>query len=138
MSPDRELSMSLSDYLKRLAIMLLVAMPCTVLALTLVQMRDDSVRSEGMWSVLGGTVFLVYIWGIATAVLSSVAHTYIVHAFGRGSVALPLMTGVLLGLMAGAITPTAFTGFLNPNTIFWGGFTGLVYATIISRVFIAR
>jgi hypothetical protein len=127
--------MSLSDYLKRLAIMILVAMPCTVLALTLVQMRDESARSEGMWSVFGGAAFLVYIWGIVTAILLSFSHAYIVHAFARGSIALSLVAGVLLGLIAGAATPTAFTGFLNPNAILWGGFTGLVYAAIIVRVF---
>ncbi|MGH7718858.1 MAG: hypothetical protein ACREON_08465 [Gemmatimonadaceae bacterium] len=127
--------MSFSDYLKRLAIMILVVMPCTVLALPLVQLRDESARSEGIWSVLGGAAFLVYIWGIVTAILLSFAHTYIMHALGRESVAPSLMAGVLLGLIAGAATPTAFTGFLNHNTILWGGFTGLVYAAIVARLF---
>ncbi|MFN2398535.1 MAG: hypothetical protein ABR543_07810 [Gemmatimonadaceae bacterium] len=127
--------MSLADYLKRIAIMSLVAMPCTVLMFTLVQMRDESARAEGVVNTLGAATFLVYIWGIVTGILLSLAHTYIADSLARGSMVMSVIAAVLLGLAAGAVTPTAFTGFLNPHAILWGGFTGLIYAAIVSRLF---
>lgn len=126
--------MTVSDYVKRLAIMVCLAMPCTVVALTIVELRNSSERGQGLWSAVGGAAFLVYVWGVVTAIAVSVAHTYAMHSVSRGSLVLALAAGALLGLGAGAVTPTAFTGILNVNAILWGGFTGLVYAAIVWRL----
>ena len=126
--------MSSMPYLKRVLAMVLVAMPITGVALTLTEFRHESARAEGLWSVLGGAFGMVYFWGIITGILLSLVHTGITQSINRRSVAVSLGLGLVLGLIAGALTPTFFTGFFNRYVILAGGFTGLVYAAIVSAL----
>lgn len=122
--------MSIPDYLRRVGLMVLGAMPCTVVAITLLEMRHPSARVQGIPQVIGGAVFMVYVWGILTGILVSVLHTFALNSFSQGVLLASLFLGGVIGAAGGALTPTAFTGLLNPATIGWGFFTGVVYAAI--------
>lgn len=127
--------MAYGDYLKRIAVMIFIAMPVTALAFALVELRHEAGRSDGVWNVVAGAFGLVYVWGILTAIPLSLLHTVAMRGLGFSSLAMAALLGMVLGLLAGAVTPTFFTGFFNLAAIVWGGFTGVVYAVIVSRIF---
>ncbi len=127
--------MKWSESVKRLLTMLFVAMPLTALVLTLVEMSHKAGRSDGVVRTFEEALVMVYLWGVVTAALLSLAHTYVMHVLPQRSLLLSVIAGTILGAAAGAVTPTVFTGFLNPDAILWGAFTGLVYAVLVSGLF---
>jgi hypothetical protein len=71
---------------------------------------------------------MVYVWGILTGILVSVLHTFALNRFSQGGLLVSLFLGGVIGAAGGTLTPTAFTGLLDPVTTGWGFFTGVVYA----------
>lgn len=128
--------MDLALYFRRLLVMLLLAMPLTSALLAL----SGSLRhsSDGALNTLGGALLLVYVWGAITGSILSAVHTTITRRSG-GAVLSSVGLGVLLGLLAGALTPTPFTGLFLPTAIALGGTTGLLYALLVETLpFAAR
>jgi hypothetical protein len=123
--------MPTTEYLKRLAAMLFLAMPATGVALTVWELHKGR---EGLWSTLGGAIGMVFVWGVVTGILLSLTHTYLVSHLAHASAVASAAIGLILGLIAGAATPTLFTGFANPGVILWGGFTGLIYGIVVSWI----
>jgi hypothetical protein len=116
-------------YFRRLAVMLGIAMPVTVVLLGTVELAGGDGRDA--LSVAGGAAGLVYVWGVVTGTVVSLAHTALLSRKG-GSTAFSVVLGLVLGLLGGAVTPTVFTGMLEPAAIGLGGFAGLVYGCIVA------
>lgn len=121
----------MSLYIRRLVAMLLIALPVTTVVLALAGIVQRSTSDAG--DAFGGALVLVYVWGAITASLVSVAHTLLTQReFGSRNASIAV--GVVLGLVGGALTPTAFTGFFLPTAILLGGLTGLVYGLVVEQV----
>jgi|SRR5690606_1233748 len=118
------------DFIRRSALMLFLALPTGAVALTVFE-RLRHGRSEDFLDLLGGAFFLVYVWGGVTGILLSVVHT--MATSGRSPL-LSIVLGVLLGFVAGALTPTFATGLLHPPAILLGGLIGGVYAVLVSVI----
>jgi hypothetical protein len=116
-------------YMKRTALMLFVAMPLVALGLAAVELTDASARAEGIFSVIGGAFVVVYFWGMLTGVVVSLAHTALVRLTRSGLLG-SLGLGALLGAAGGALTPTFFTGVMDPSTILAGGVVGIVFGLL--------
>jgi hypothetical protein len=118
-----------SLYFRRLAVMLGIAMPATAMLLATLELAGGPGRDA--LSVAGGAAGLVYVWGAITGAIVSLAHTALLRRWGGGAV-FSVVLGAVLGLIGGGLTPTLFTGMLEPTAIALGGFAGLVYGCIVA------
>lgn len=118
-----------SLYLRRLAVMLGVAMPATAVLLFALELAEGAGRDA--FSVAMGAGGLVYVWGAITGTVASLLHTVLVRRRAGGG-AFSVIVGTGFGLIGGGLTPTLFTGILEPVAIGLGGFAGLVYGAIVA------
>lgn len=121
--------MPVGHYLKRVLLMLAVALPAGALVLTSVELTRP--HNDGPLDVFGGALMLVYVWGAITGTVASLVHTAVISRAGQVRRSVVLITGVLIGAVAGGLTPTFFTGILEPAGVGLGSCVGLVYATVL-------
>jgi predicted membrane channel-forming protein YqfA (hemolysin III family) len=111
--------------------MLLIAMPISVVVLATVGLSRGV--TTGVSDALSGAIVLVYMWGAVTAALASVMHTAVTNLRPSSRI-FSIAVGLIFGLIAGALTPTPFTGLVTPAAILLGGLTGLVYAVLVEAL----
>ena len=124
-----------ASYLKRVLVMLLIAMPFTAILLATVETLAGNRSSSRFGDNLAGAVGLVYVWGAVTATLLSIVHSALVATETVRSTTSSIILSTILGAMVGAATPTLFTGFMHPPAIALGAITGVVYGLLVAFMF---
>lgn len=123
--------MSIALYIRRVLIMVLGAMPITVLVLSALELSRGIDR--GVFDTAGGAAGLVYVWGVVTGGALSLVHTALMQS-GGFYLTRSMLLGALLGVGFGAITPTLFTGLLEPAAMALGALTGASYGFLVTRL----
>ena len=123
---------ALRFYLRNCGVMICVAMPLGAVGLAIVTLLVVPVQAaDGLLASIGQALTFVYFWGIVTAVPTSLAHTALLRAratsWGMGGIAV----ATVLGGIAGAITPTFFTGIWHWPAIVVGAGIGAAYGGIV-------
>jgi len=116
-------------YLRRVAVMLGLAMPSAIMLLAILELSGGT--EESVYSIAVGAAGLVYIWGVITGTVVSLAHTSLLRV-SEGGTTFSILGGALLGAIGGGCTPTLFTGLFEPAAIGLGSFAGLVYGSIVA------
>jgi len=96
----------LTRYISGLIVMLGVAMPAGALLLATGSLLTGT--SSGVSDAFGGAIILMYIWGVISGMVVSLMHSLL--SSSRPPVVQSMLVGAVLGLVAGAATPTMFTG----------------------------
>ena len=135
-SAAKQLSM-ISVYLRRLAVMLFLAMPLTALGLAVAMGVDRSGVSEGIVSRFIEYLGFIFVWGGLTAIPLSLLHTALTRTKWMDRSAATIC-GAILGAVVGACTPTAFTGLMNPQAVVIGTVVGVLYGLLVSSLALTR
>ena len=118
-----------SRYIRPLVIMLGLAMPVTACVLATGALL--TARSSGAGDAFGAAFLLIYFWGAVTGSAVSFLHSAMVSRSAATTPSRSALLGLGLGIVAGALTPTMFTGLLEPIAIGLGGLTGMLYGLLV-------
>ena len=121
-------------YAWNVLILLCVSMPLGALLLALVQLVTiPTQRLDGVMQTALQALVHVYIWGGLTAMPMSLAHSMFLRAIFTPRLVPSLLLGIALGLVAGALTPTVFSGLFDVRSTLVGGFIGGLYGAMVHR-----
>lgn len=120
--------MFVTQYLKRLGVMLCVILPLTIVAIAMIS--ADATETPSVWERILTVGFLFLLYGPVAASIVSLTHTFIENRLGprRG---VSVLIGVALGMVV--VTPLV----LNPDrlpALLYGAVPGGLYVLLVHRM----